>query len=388
MKKIYFQKIVVLFFLLISLPAMAQEEESNSDETTKDETTIAAEKKYKAKLTYFPYVAFAPETSAEFGAFALRQFKPKNAGENTRPSFVQFWSSYTLNKQFNIGLKHALLLPDEKWFFKGYINFKKFPEKFYGIGDNMPQSNEEFVDWTAFVIEQQFMKNIGDKMFAGVQFRYNNMFKVSFDDEEKQDRDFIQEGIYGAEGGASSALGLIYRWDKRDNVLTPSKGFLLEFSTYFYNKIFASDFNFSTISLDARKYFDFSSEKNGNSVLALQARTVSSLGDEIPFREVALFGGKELMRGFYQGRYRDNHSVAFQTEYRQYLFWKLGATVFVGTGNVMNDLSDFDMSRFKVAGGAGLRLNINKNDRTNLRVDYGIGSGGASGLYMTFGEAF
>jgi hypothetical protein len=37
--------------------------------------------------------------------------------------------------------------------------------------------------------------------------------------------------------------------------------------------------------------------------------------------------------------------------------------------------------------GAGLRFNLNPNDTSNLRIDYGIGKHG-SGMYITIGEAF
>lgn len=385
MKKICFQKLLVFCWLSfgLSLIGIGQEEKADSVKV------VSIEEKYKGKYTAFPYVAYAPETEYEFGAFLLRQFKPKSAGKETRPSFVEFWAAYTVLHQYDIGIKHTIFLPGEKWFLKGIINYERFPEKFYGIGDDMPDIDEREVEWEAILIEQQLLRNLGNKMFAGLQFRYNNMLDVDF--EKKEGVENIKEGldrVYGVNGGVNSAFGLTYKWDKRDHVLTPTKGFYLELSSFFYNKVFGSDFTFNTLILDARKYFDFSSDKDGGSVLAFQGQMINSFGGDVPFRQQALFGGKRIMRGFYQGRYRDNNLTAIQAEYRQHIFWRIGATAFVGTGNVMTDLSEFDMSRFKAAAGAGFRLNINKNDKANLRVDYGIGTDGASGLYMTFGEAF
>ncbi|MFO7846236.1 MAG: hypothetical protein ACQETF_11190 [Bacteroidota bacterium] len=42
----------------------------------------------------------------------------------------------------------------------------------------------------------------------------------------------------------------------------------------------------------------------------------------------------------------------------------------------------------KWSAGAGFRFNINKDDPTNIRADYGVGRGGGSGFYIQFGEAF
>jgi len=41
----------------------------------------------------------------------------------------------------------------------------------------------------------------------------------------------------------------------------------------------------------------------------------------------------------------------------------------------------------KWSAGAGFRFNINKDDPTNIRIDYGVGRG-TSGFYIQFGEAF
>lgn len=40
------------------------------------------------------------------------------------------------------------------------------------------------------------------------------------------------------------------------------------------------------------------------------------------------------------------------------------------------------------AAGVGLRLNINKHNRTALAVGYGIGLQGSRGLFFNFGEVF
>jgi hypothetical protein len=41
----------------------------------------------------------------------------------------------------------------------------------------------------------------------------------------------------------------------------------------------------------------------------------------------------------------------------------------------------------KFSAGAGLRLNVNKQETTHLRADFGIGKN-TTGFYLSFGEAF
>ncbi len=62
--------------------------------------------------------------------------------------------------------------------------------------------------------------------------------------------------------------------------------------------------------------------------------------------------------------------------------------LFGGLGQVGNTLSDFGRGGIKAAGGAGLRFRFNRRDRLNVRLDYGVGRGGSSGVYFSIGEAF
>ncbi|MEH0156345.1 BamA/TamA family outer membrane protein [Limibacter armeniacum] len=361
--------------------ASAQNEPVKQDTTT---NTKVVQEPYKAHNTYLPYAVYAPETSVEFGMFVLRQFKPKGAGDETRPSNVQLSGAYTLEKQYKITVDYSFLSPEEKWMSNGYITYRRFPEKYYGIGSDAKAENEQSIDWKSIIVEVQGLRKVKPSMFVGAQLRYVNMMDVTFEECE----DCIDEPVLplGAEGGVSAGIGAVYIWDTRDAILTPTKGHYIELSATTYGSGTGSDFSFTSIKFDARKYFDFSENTDGKSILALQTNIQQTYGDA-PFREVALLGGGEMMRGYYQGRYRDNHLVAVQAEYRKYLFWRIGATVFGSAGNVASDWNTFEFSNLKAAMGAGLRLNLNKNDTANLRLDYGIGNG-TSGLYMTFGEAF
>lgn len=340
---------------------------------------------YKRQFTGFPYPAYAQETSWEFGVVSLYQFKTKNATFDTRPSNLYFVGFYTLENQMLTKLEHTLFTKNEEWVLEGKLEFSKYPEKYYGIGNNTPNSNEQLMDWTKVELRQQFLKKLREKMFVGLQYRFVNFWDIGV--EDRADGTGSLEEIPGYKGGINSGLGIVYKWDKRDFVLAPTKGHFIEFRGELYSNIFGSDYNFSTYRLDMRKYFPLNKRKPHNTVLAFQGVVNQTYGD-VPFRELSLMGSISMMRGVYEGRYRDNHMVAFQGEIRQHLFWRLGATAFVATAQVMPHWNAFLFDQFKMTGGAGLRLLINKKDRATLRADYGVGPDGSSGLYLTFGEAF
>ncbi|QHV95360.1 hypothetical protein [Spirosoma endbachense] len=60
-----------------------------------------------------------------------------------------------------------------------------------------------------------------------------------------------------------------------------------------------------------------------HTVLALPGFANLNVG-EVPFKLAATFGWSFLLRGYYNGRYRDNNALAFQAEVRQRLIGRLG----------------------------------------------------------------
>jgi outer membrane translocation and assembly module TamA len=94
------------------------------------------------------------------------------------------------------------------------------------------------------------------------------------------------------------------------------------------------------------------------------------------------------MRGYYDGRYRDRQQLVFQSELRHSFNKRFGAVAFGNFGDVGKDFTDFSINDLKYTYGAGLRYAINKSEKLNLRLDYGIGPGKNHGLYFELGEAF
>jgi len=121
-------------------------------------------------------------------------------------------------------------------------------------------------------------------------------------------------------------------------------------------------------------------------VLALQGLVRLTDGDPA-FTELSTLGGESISRGYYMGRYRAQNSAQVQVELRQHVHGRFGFALFAGGGDVWNRFSDLSVDRVKLSAGAGLRLNVNKQETTHLRADFGIGKN-TTGFYLSFGEAF
>ena len=328
----------------------------------------------KVSILPLPVLFYTPETRLGFGALTSGVF---NLGtpENTRSSNVQVLGAYTINNQIIAQIKNNIFTQNERFNIFGEISYFDFPIFYYGIGSDTDSDNEEDLDYEVLAFQQRVLKQVSKSHFVGLQYRFVNLFDLTYEpvflieDEERLQND---QGIY-------SGLGPAYVYDTRDNVLNAFKGSFLELSASFHSDIVGSEFGFTRYRIDARRFWLL----NEKTVFAAQFLGEFNNGD-VPFRELALMGGDQIMRGYYQGRYRDNNQIALQGEYRRQLKPWLGLVAFGAIGEVANSIDNFEVTNFKWSAGGGLRFMVNRSERTNIRIDYGLGNG-TSGL---FAEAF
>lgn len=82
------------------------------------------------------------------------------------------------------------------------------------------------------------------------------------------------------------------------------------------------------------------------------------------------------------------NQLVIQGEYRFPVYRRFGAVAFAGGGNVSNKPGDYSLTDFKFSYGGGIRFALNKKEKLNLRIDYGIGQGKNNGFYLQLGEVF
>jgi hypothetical protein len=336
----------------------------------------------KMHVLPLPVIAYTPETNLILGATALGQFKLRGSGAETRSSNVITAGTYTLKNQFLFQFDQAVFFPQEKYLWTGSIVFNKYPQSFWGIGAATRNEDEVLVDQQTIIIRQRLYARIGSQLFTGPSFRFIRQFDVSFETKGGDPVEFPDMPGNTGHTGIAAGWGILY--DKRNSLMTPTRGSYLELNTIYQHSSLGSTFSFVKIELDARKYFDLRAD--GNSVLGFHMNTNHALGD-VPFDLMPRIGGMAILRGVYDGRYRDKNAALVQAEFRQHLFWRIGAAVFMAAGNVGESAGDLFAFDWKFAGGGGLRFDVGIAEKTNIRMDYGIGPN-RSGFYITFGEAF
>nr|WKN39258.1 BamA/TamA family outer membrane protein [Tunicatimonas sp. TK19036] len=330
------------------------------------------------KWVVAPVVAYSPETSWQFGVGGSLLFP--SSYDSTRTSIVEFALRYTLNNQILSSPEYTIFSPGERFIHRGELTYRQFPQFYYGIGNNTPAGNEELFSYTTFGVEHLSYRRIIQQLYAGLGFRYRATYNI----------ELIPDGLLDQgdlEGAASYQsvgidMGLIY--DNRNNAMSTTSGTLAEFRQRFHRKAFGSDFNYAVGELDIRHYWQPLAHRND--ILAVQLYGYFSYGDT-PFIELAALGGDMIMRGYYEGRYRDNHLLAGQAEYRWHIWEKLGVVGFVGVGDVAKHLDGFSVPDLKPSVGAGLRYALIPEENLNIRVDFAVGQS-TNNFYINISEAF
>ncbi|MBN8826611.1 MULTISPECIES: BamA/TamA family outer membrane protein [unclassified Spirosoma] len=329
----------------------------------------------RAQFIPLPVVYYTPETKLGYGLLGVCLFRTDSTA---RTSNVDFAIIHTLNRQTVVEPTYTVFTHREHYLIRGMFLYTQFPEFYYGIGNETTDNQKELISYKSLRAYNRLLRQIKPGLFVGLQQQY---FKT-FDVNRSSEREFPMNTLIGGLGSVVNGVGVAAVLDTRDNIYSPSQGWYADVSSMLYRQVLGSEFTFTNYTVDIRRYKSLSP----HTVLALQAFANLNVG-EVPFKLAATLGGSFLLRGYYNGRYRDNNALAFQAEVRQRLIGRLGGTVFASAGNVANVLNEFSPTEWKVAGGAGLRFLISRKEHLNLRFDVAVGQQ-THGIYVNISEAF
>ncbi len=185
-------------------------------------------------------------------------------------------------------------------------------------------------------------------------------------------------------------MGLVAaaRYDTRNSVLNPQTGSLLSVTVGAYDKALGGTNQFQVTNFDIRQFWPLGGDvrDRDTDIFGVQGWGYLSTGS-VPLAELAQLGSSQVMRGFYRGRFADRHLLAVQGEYRLNVPGPFGLAGFYALGDVEPEVNEFRLGRLRSAYGLGLRYEVDKEERLNLRVDVANTSEGFN-FYIQIGEAF
>ncbi|WP_143959178.1 BamA/TamA family outer membrane protein [Litoribacter populi] len=327
------------------------------------------------KWSFIPAVTYSPETSLGLGIRAIRIFRHQNdTTGNVRPSTLPITFLYTLNRQAILTGELNYWLNENRDFLNARIELTDYPFKFYGIGNDLPAAQEEYYATRYIYMHLNYEREILPRLYVGPRYEFRTDEIYEKEPEGILDRQLVA----GANGQRLSGLGMKVNWDSRDNIFQPSRGTFHQFSYMTFQPFLGSNFAFDQFDADFRKYIGF---KNQN-VLALQSWWSFTTGNP-PFQHVSLIGGSDRMRGYFEGRYRDNLAMVHQAEYRFKVYRNLGMVAFGSAGQVGDRFSSYNLSRMRYGAGVGFRYRLN-SEGLNIRLDLAYGD--QSAFYFGLNE--
>lgn len=325
----------------------------------------------KVKILPVPAFGYSPETKTYVGAVSLFTFDFYHDSV-TRHSNAKTEFNYTWNKQLILECGWNIFTKNEKWFTKGQLHYSKFPDFYYGIGSETPESNKLAFTSNRLMLDIHVLKKIKPFLFTGINAKYNRFWNVSPLNNTLN--------LYGElTNNYNLGVGYSILKDNRNSILSPTTGkYVYANANYNFSRT-----NFWEFFLDVRYY------KTWRNKYTLATRFVNDANTNTPpFYEYAIAGGDKFVRGYYFGRYRDKNLSTLQAEFRLPIAWRFGLALFGGLSNLYSSIPRINTSNTKYNAGVGVRFMVDKKDKTNLRLDYAIGSNNNSGFYVSFGESF
>ena len=334
--------------------------------------------KKRSSWSGYPIIFYTPDTKWAVGAAADYYYRPSASDTTTRPSTVGATLIYTQRKQSVVAFGVDLYSPNNVYNPSGGILYVKFPDTFYGIGNSTSADSSEDYTHRLISLGLGFRKQVQPNLYLGIQYELDDDKLL----EVEENGLLAKREILGSKGGTASGAGISVNWDSRNNLFFPSAGGVYGFSATFFAGALGSDFDFARYDLSLRRYIPvFSSH-----VLAFQAEMSFRTGDP-PFLLLAHLGGEGILRGYAANRYLDKNLLAGQVEYRMPVWRRFGVVGFAGYGDVADKLSHFEIRNFKYSFGWGIRYLFNRDEKINLRLDFGYGKN-SSEFYISLAEAF
>ncbi|WP_345948611.1 polymerase [Mucilaginibacter sp. PAMB04274] len=337
-----------------------------------------------ASFFLLPVLSSAPETGLEVGASTLYSFYT-DSSKRTRVSNIFAYATFTTEGQQRVSLSSSYWTPRNKYHYTAGISYINFPFNFYGIGDNTRKTDEQRISEKRFKVNFLGEKRLGEHIYIGyVLGAYDYKYRIENTGKSFEARLTPQD----RNGGAGVYAGPSLTFDNRNNNTYTTKGMHITGYLNVMHGLFADNaYQGSLLNIEYAQFFALSKRL----VLGFNIQDQSLLGSQTPFYLLPELGNDEMMRGYYNGRYRDKNMLAGQTELRYRISDRFGIAGFAGTGTVFKNSLNFD--QFKPNYGGGLRYFFDTEKGLTMRIDYGVGQKPAGekrqqGFYLSLGEAF
>ena len=264
--------------------------------------------------------------------------------------------------------------------------------RFFGFQSQSSSKNE-----TNYADEEAGFALLGAyRLFPGIQFLLGDRFRhVAIGRGAVTALPSIRErftpaGVPGIDGFTTHAQLVGLTFSTLDNADMPTHGLYATGIAEFSATALGSGTNYRHYMAEIKGFFPFDGARY---VTATRLAYNQARGDDVPFLERSILGGKNSLRGYGDNRFVDSSYILLNVEERIRLFryrlfnvntdWEVAP--FVDLGAVARDLLNVSTKNFVVNGGIGFRAVVRPN--VVGRVDVGFGKEGPA-VFATLGYPF
>ena len=318
---------------------------------------------------------YASDTKFGLGLVAAGLYRTDPNDSILPPSNVSLFGDVSTVGFYMLGVRGNHIAPRGRYRIDYRLYFYSFPSDFWGIGYEMGDNDDnksEMKRWQAQA-EVSFLFRVADNFYIGPMASYDYVIGKHIERPE------LLNGMDHHTWNVGAGVSLVY--DNRDNLTNPHRGIYLNLKQMFRPRFMGNDYAFSTTAFR----FDAYQRLGKGTVLAEDFGANLNFGNP-SWGMMAELGGTHSMRGYYEGRYRDKHSLEATVELRQHVWKRNGIVVWVGAGTIFPKFSALRSKQILPNAGVGYRWEFKKN--VNVRLDYGFGKSGQSGFLFNINEAF
>jgi outer membrane protein assembly factor BamA len=341
-----------------------------------DSTATQTPRKQKTGIAAIPMLNYNRTQGFVAGALLSYYYKINKKDTISPSSSTGMIGMYTQEKSYALMTFSQLYFAEDRWRVQGALGVMDINFQFYL--DNPSIATGNFYDYSskASFISLQVQRNIFKRVYLGPTATF-----------VKSTTTYGVSDLLGKDSITVNSLnnvGYIISNDTRDHVQYPTRGMFMTFKNQFYRDWIGSDHAFERYTF-AYNQFAKLSKKSNKQVLVIRTSLNIAAGN-VPFEGQTVVGGDDI-RGYSQGRYRNDQVYTLQAEYRWNFYKRWGFVAFAGLASAVKHVSDIPDSELLPGVGAGLRWKMLPSERINIGIDGGWGKDDYS-ITFRIGESF
>ncbi|MFR1988320.1 MAG: BamA/TamA family outer membrane protein [Prevotellamassilia sp.] len=331
----------------------------------------------KIDFGVLPGPHYSATTGLGLGILGTATYSTDRTDRSLPRSNASIYTDMTTGGFFLIGLKGNHIFPQERYRFDYKLNLSTFSAKFWGIGYDNADNDDNETDYrrNRIIATGRFMFKVAHNTYLGPMVNYR------FFQAKDIDPKFLHLWQGQKKKLHAVSAGLSFTYDSRDFMLNAKRGTFFQIDQTFNPRFLGNgNYGFSSTEVTFAKY----GRLWKGAVLAGELHALFNYGNT-PWPLLAEVGSNDRMRGYYEGRYRDQNLIEGQLELRQHIKGRNGIALWVGLANAFPRFDRMAWRKTLPNCGIGYRWEFKKG--INVRIDYGLTRDGG-GFIFNINEAF